>query len=188
MLSLWLYCFLGILTATKSLARPDTSPVRKLARQQNPPDTTINYTFDATSSRNIAVYFGRTNATSTTTLFAQCADPNIDLVILAFVTNVFAGGGYPSISFDGLCGNRTTEMRREGASGLLSCSGLAEQVVRCQGLGKKVLLAGECLRFPSVWSLSGWFWFIEARHKVPLSSDTYDRRPCCDASPQTLTP
>lgn len=43
------------------------------------------YMFDSQSTENVAVYFGQTDATSDMTFAKQCADQNIDIVILAFV-------------------------------------------------------------------------------------------------------
>ena len=127
----------GLITA-KSIPQDHHS----IQHQQQPPNNSApHYQFNATSTQNIAVYFGRTNATANTTLLAQCLDPNIDIVILAFVTQIQGPGGYPRISFDNLCdGNRTAAMRAANATGLVACMGLADQIGECQGLGKKVLL------------------------------------------------
>lgn len=102
--------------------------------------TESSYTFDATSDSNVAVYFGRTDETANTNLTAQCQDENVDIVILAFLTNVFGGGDYPDMAFDYLCSGQTDEMVAAGATGLLSCTDLAPQIQTCQSLGKKVLL------------------------------------------------
>lgn len=102
-------------------------------------DTTPN-TFDSTASSNIAVYFGRTNATRKGGLLPLCQDRNINIVVLAFITKIFAGGGYPEITFDQLCDGPTTEMRTEGATGLVSCVDLANDITACQSLGTKILI------------------------------------------------
>ncbi|TVY15364.1 Chitinase 3 [Lachnellula arida] len=70
-----------------------------------------DYTFDATSSKNIAVYFGRSPATRSSSLEAQCADPNIDIVILAFVIPQQDGSKYPSTNFGPTCNGQTDAMR-----------------------------------------------------------------------------
>lgn len=101
---------------------------------------TISASFDASASDNIAVYFGRTNESQYTSLLTLCKDVNINIVILAFVTDICAAGCYPEISFDNLCDNATAKMRSEGATGLASCPDLATQITRCQGLGTKVLI------------------------------------------------
>lgn len=106
-------------------------------------DTSSNYVFDATSKQNLAVYFGSTNATSTTTLLAQCSDPNIDIVILGFILSVLGGGGgYPELDFGTVCTGQNAAMEAAGATGLLSCtSSLAPMISECQALGKKVLVS-----------------------------------------------
>ncbi|CZS96113.1 uncharacterized protein RAG0_05555 [Rhynchosporium agropyri] len=116
-------------TNTVSLAAPaPTSP-------------STGYTFNAASESNIAVYFGQTAITGTTSLEAQCADPNIDIVILAFVISQRIGGIYPAINFGAACGGQTPEMVAQ-APGLLSCPELAGNVSSCQNnYGKKVMLS-----------------------------------------------
>ncbi len=104
-------------------------------------NSSSSYTFDASSDHNVAVYYGRTDLTDSTTLFAQCNDTNIDMVILAFVTDIFGGGGYPDISFGDLCSGQTSQMQSAGATGLQSCDTLAPMINQCQNLGKKVIVA-----------------------------------------------
>lgn len=152
------------------------------------------YTFYAESSQNLAVYFGRTDATLNTNLFnrkmspvllfsyldvlwrfpttilyaqrlkmylngrfaltrsfqgvmadtlklAECNDSNVDIVVLAFVTSIVGGGGYPNLSFDDLCSGQTAKMASLGATGLKLCVDLAAQITRCQALGKKILVS-----------------------------------------------
>ena len=104
-------------------------------------DKSARYVFNAQSSKNVAVYFGQTPATGKTTLAAQCSDPNIDIVILAFVISQLDGGSYPSVNFGAACGGQTTKMAAV-APGLLSCPGLASNIQTCQKTyGKKVLLS-----------------------------------------------
>ena len=90
----------------------------------------------------MAVYFGQTTATGNSSLAKQCADPNIDIVILAFVVSRNALGGlYPGVNFGAACGGQTPLMEEE-APGLLSCSELATDIDTCQATyGKKVLLS-----------------------------------------------
>jgi len=99
------------------------------------------YVFNAQSSQNVAVYFGQTPVTDTTTLADQCADPNIDIVILAFVISTTDGGLYPQINFGSACRGQTPLMA-QAAPGLLSCPELAANIQTCQKTwGKKVLLS-----------------------------------------------
>ena len=99
------------------------------------------YKFDASSSQNVAVYFGRTDETVNTNLTAQCSDANVDIVMLAFVTKIVGGGGYPDLGFEKLCTGQTSQMIAANATGLLSCTDLAPQIESCQSAGKKVLVA-----------------------------------------------
>jgi chitinase len=86
------------------------------------------------------VYFGQTPVTGGTTLAAQCADPNIDIVILAFVISTSDGGQYPQVNFSAACGGQTVEITSQ-APALLSCPKLATNITTCQSkYGKKVLL------------------------------------------------
>ncbi|KAL9006863.1 MAG: hypothetical protein Q9188_000394 [Gyalolechia gomerana] len=106
----------------------------------NPPSTGA-YTFNAQSSDNVVVYYGQSPATSQTTLAQMCQDENVDIVILAFLTTFFGAGGYPNINFGAACGGPSSNMQAAGASGLLSCPTMENDIKTCQGLGKKVLLS-----------------------------------------------
>jgi hypothetical protein len=69
------------------------------------------------------------------------ADPNIDVVILAFVISQLNGGPYPTVNFGAACGGQTAEMLAE-APGLLYCPELASYIKACQSTyGKKVMLS-----------------------------------------------
>jgi hypothetical protein len=105
------------------------------------PSAAVTYKFNATSQSNVAVYFGQTSATGATTLEAQCADPNTDIVILSFVIQQLDGGAYPQLNFGPACGGQTPLMAQQ-APGLLYCPELASNITACQrGWGKKVLLS-----------------------------------------------
>jgi chitinase len=97
--------------------------------------------FDALSNQNLAVYYGQTPATARTSLTQLCENSNVDIVILAFLTEFFGPGGFPTVNFGATCGGQTSEMKSVGASGLLHCPELASQISQCQSLGKKVLLS-----------------------------------------------
>jgi chitinase len=60
---------------------------------------TSSYTFDSQSKQNIAVYYGQSGATGESTLEDQCADPNVDIVILAFVITRNYEGKYLNVNF-----------------------------------------------------------------------------------------
>jgi hypothetical protein len=105
------------------------------------PSAAIAYKFNATSQSNVAVYFGQTSATGATTLEAQCADPNTDIVVLSFVIQQLDGGLYPQLNFGPACGGQTPLMAQH-APGLLYCPELASNITACQrGWGKKVMLS-----------------------------------------------
>jgi hypothetical protein len=103
---------------------------------------TAPYVFNRESSRNIAVYFGQTPVTGGTTLANQCADANIDIVVLAFViARNYNGGAYPQVNFGAACGGQTPLMMQQ-APGLLFCPELAGHISTCQKTyGKKVFLS-----------------------------------------------
>ena len=104
--------------------------------------TSSSYNFDAQSSKNVAVYFGQSQATAETSLTRICSDPNVDIVVLAFLTKFFDGGGYPKVDFGSTCGSaQTPQMQAVGAMGLLNCPDLSSQIHTCQNSGKKVLLS-----------------------------------------------
>lgn len=115
---------------------------RALSARKAPKRLTSNYTFNAKSSRNLAVYFGVSDRyILNTSLFSQCNNTNVDIVILSFITSIIGGGGYPDLSFDTFCSGQTAKMVSVGATGLMLCSSLAAQISQCQALGKKVLLS-----------------------------------------------
>ncbi|RDL39109.1 uncharacterized protein BP5553_03449 [Venustampulla echinocandica] len=99
------------------------------------------YVFDPQSTKNVAVYYGQTPATGSVSLEAQCADPNVDIVILAFIISQLDRGKYPAVNFGAACGGQTAAMASQ-APGLLSCPQLAQYISACQSrYGKKVLLS-----------------------------------------------
>ncbi len=126
---------------------PSPSPSTVAASQPvvtaNPPatDPPSSGSFDAQSSNNVAVYYGQSPATSQMTLAQMCEDDNVDIVILAFLTTFFGAGGYPGVNFGAACAGPSQAMQAAGASGLLSCPNMENDIKTCQGLGKKVLLS-----------------------------------------------
>ncbi|KAL8830919.1 MAG: hypothetical protein Q9170_005521 [Blastenia crenularia] len=107
------------------------------------PDTpsTGGNTFNAQSTNNLAVYYGQSPATSQFTLAQTCQDGNVDIVVLAFLTTFFGAGGYPALNLGAACGGPSSAMQAAGASGLLSCPTMENDIKTCQSLGKKVLLS-----------------------------------------------
>ena len=120
---------------------PDTSP--GTAPGTNPGLSSGDSTFDPDSTSNVAVYYGQSNITSSIRLDSLCADPSIDIVILAFVTSFDTGNGYPALDLSGSgCWSASSSQQIAGAEGLLDCTvNVAPQIQTCQNLGKKVLLS-----------------------------------------------
>lgn len=126
----------GLQSPTVSLNQPTAG-----AAASSSTSGTSNYNFNPMAANNIAVYYGQTAVTSQVKLTTLCQDPNVDIVILAFVTDYFGPGGYPSINMGANCYPATTAQQQAGATGLLDCSELAPQISTCQSIGKKVLLS-----------------------------------------------
>ena len=87
------------------------------------------------------MYYGQTQATAQTSLAQVCQNPNVDIVVLSFLTDFFGPGGFPGLNFGPACGGQSPQMQSAGASELLSCPDMASQITQCQGLGKIVLLS-----------------------------------------------
>ncbi|KAK4691427.1 hypothetical protein P7C71_g5573, partial [Lecanoromycetidae sp. Uapishka_2] len=72
----------------------------------------------------------------------MCQDSSVDIVVLAFLTTFFGPGGYPEVNFGAACASTVSEaMTAKGATGLLSCPTMAQDITACQNAGKKVLLS-----------------------------------------------
>jgi hypothetical protein len=87
----------------------------------------------------VAVYFGQ--ADSETSLDQLCSDPSIDIVFLAFLTQLNGLNGWPTLNVAGHCGAASLAQINAGATGLVDCSLLATAISQCQHNGKKVLLS-----------------------------------------------
>ena len=101
------------------------------------------YVFDPMASDNVVVYYGQTTQTSAVPLTQVCADPNVDVVILAFVTTLFGPGGWPTLNMGPHCWGASNGQSQAGATGLVDCvsDGFADHVQQCQDMGKKVMLS-----------------------------------------------
>ena len=97
--------------------------------------------FNAAGSNNVAVYYGQSGATGQVKLSDLCADQGTDIIILAFLTTFFGPGGYPTLDFGSACSSAGTAAAAKGATGLLSCPDMANDIQTCQSAGKKVLLS-----------------------------------------------
>lgn len=121
------------LTSTPAVITPVVSSTRPATPDAGPPPPG--------GSNKVAVYYGQSPATAQTSLAQVCQSPNVDIVILAFLTEFLGPGGFPALNFGSACGGQTPQMQSAGASKLLSCPDMASQIKQCQGLGKKVLLS-----------------------------------------------
>ena len=102
-----------------------------------------SYTFDPMSHSNVALYYGQTDQTSKVPLSRICVDPDVDIIILAFVTMLFGPGGWPAINMGAHCWAPIVAQTGPGASGLIDCvsDGFAAEAAQCQAQGKKVFLS-----------------------------------------------
>ena len=123
-------------TATSSVLVTSTPSIAP-ANRSDP------YVFNPMANDNVVVYYGQTTQTSAVPLTQICADPNIDLIILAFVPIFFGPGGWPTLNMGPHCWAASTAQSQAGATGLIDCvsDGFANQVRQCQDTGKKVLLS-----------------------------------------------
>lgn len=112
------------------------------------------YTFKPNRNSNVAVYYGQTPATTVVGLLTLCMNPNVDMVVLAFVTS-FHEPDSPAASFGPGCTYGASSSQQAYAPGLRNCLALAPEIAACQQIGKPVLV-----------SLGGY------HANVTLSSDT----------------
>jgi chitinase len=104
------------------------------------PPTSTDYVFKTSRQNNVAAYYGQTPDTKSGDLLQLCQNPNIDVVVLAFVTSFFTNGGLPSASFGPGC-RGSTAVQQLHAPGLQDCADLALEIVSCQQIGKPVLVS-----------------------------------------------
>ncbi|KAK4555804.1 hypothetical protein LTR86_007024 [Recurvomyces mirabilis] len=132
------------LTVSPETASPtytsSNSSLALFANKNSPPA----YTFRPGAQDNVAVYYGQSPSTKSGGLSTLCANPNVDIVILAFVNDFFHADGYPGVNFGPAC-DPPNAAQQVNAPGLLSCPNLGREVQSCQKIGKPVLV-----------SLGGW--------------------------------
>jgi chitinase len=107
------------------------------------PSSSATYTFNPQATDLNVAYYSQTDLTSAVPLNQVCSDPSIDIVILAFVTRLIAGGGYPAMNMASNCWAPTAAQQAAGATGLLDCidDGFSSKIAQCQQKGKKVFLS-----------------------------------------------
>lgn len=101
--------------------------------------------FEATAKDNIVVYYGQTPAVPQYPLNQVCADPNVSIVILAFLTHYNIGNGYPLINIMGYYGTPDTygcdPSKPNPITGMADCSSMAQAIKTCQSNGIKVMIS-----------------------------------------------
>jgi chitinase len=118
-------------------AQSSATPAADSANRSEP------YVFNPGANDNVVVYYGQTTQTSAVPFAQVCADPNVDMIILAFVPTFFGPGGWPTLNMGPHCWAPNTAQSQAGATGLIDCvsDGFAGQIQQCQNVGKKVLLS-----------------------------------------------
>lgn len=107
----------------------------ELIHKRQTTTTTGNETFNPLAANNLATYYGRAQSAATLNLNALCSTLDVDVVVLAFLTQFNGLNEIPTLDFGTACSNygkRTTA---------LSCSVLAQNITYCQSLGVKVFLS-----------------------------------------------
>ncbi|KAK0745311.1 hypothetical protein B0T21DRAFT_100775 [Apiosordaria backusii] len=101
------------------------------------------YRFNAMSNSNVAVYWGQSSASERVSLAATCADPNVDMVILGFVTDIsYQNSGLPKLTLAPIIQGVQTPYQRLLSPGLSYYAQLEADIKTCQAThGKKVLLS-----------------------------------------------
>ena len=98
--------------------------------------------FNAQSANNVAVYWGGSSYTNQVDLAKTCSNPNVNIVVLAFLTDFDTAGGYPTINFGNGCKSQANAAQQQkGATGLLECDDMSRSILACQKAGKKVILS-----------------------------------------------
>jgi len=99
--------------------------------------------FSPTSASNVEVYWGQNSYGQGSGSLAQqrlsyyCSDPSIDILTLAFVTNIHGTGGQPEINFAN-AGNQCSSFPN---TALLDCPQIAADIATCQANGKTIMLS-----------------------------------------------
>ena len=145
---MWINIFLSkYASAPAAASTPAAATTTQVSPTVAPPypamvNSSTNGSFNAQSSKNLAVYYGQSPATENFTLEQMCHDENVDIVVLAFLTTFYGPAGQPVINFGPATGGTPTlGAQKLNATGLLDCPLLAKNITTCQSLGKKVLLS-----------------------------------------------
>ncbi|KXT03341.1 hypothetical protein AC578_3945 [Pseudocercospora eumusae] len=99
------------------------------------------YTFDRAAQTNLAVYWGASPATTNGSLLTLCQNPNVDMIMIAFLGAFFGPNGYPSLKIGGRSCRAATTAQQATAPGLVDCVAMAPMISECQRIGKPILLS-----------------------------------------------
>ncbi|KAF3917938.1 Endochitinase [Dactylellina cionopaga] len=117
--------------------------------------------YGATFKNMTAVYWGQNAAYEGINktvnyqydLWTTCNNPNVDIVLVSFVTKFKGIAGFPVINLSNQCGN--VFMYAENAKNktdILTCPSIGDQIQQCQAIGKKILLS----LGGATWNEPGW--------------------------------
>ncbi|KAK4200718.1 family 18 putative glycoside hydrolase [Triangularia verruculosa] len=109
----------------------------------SPANNPRSYRFNALSNTNVAVYYGQSSASERISLAATCADANVDLVVLGFITDInYQDCSLPRLSLAPMIKGVKTPYQQRLAPGLDYYAQLEADIRICQRTyGKKVLLS-----------------------------------------------
>ncbi|KAL2863338.1 glycoside hydrolase family 18 protein [Aspergillus lucknowensis] len=97
---------------------------------------------DLSSNSTVAVYWGQNSFRGTGNLAQQrlgyyCDDPNIDVIILAFLMTINGPGGAPEVDF----ASSSEKCETFPGTNLKNCPEIGEDITTCQSKGKTILLS-----------------------------------------------
>lgn len=94
--------------------------------------------FDPGAKNNLAIYWGQNSAnsaTSQTRLSDYCKGPNVNIIILSFLTTLNGPGGQPVLNFANQGEHCDKTMQ------LMKCREIEDDIKFCQSKGKTILLS-----------------------------------------------
>ncbi|KAH6649780.1 glycoside hydrolase superfamily [Chaetomium tenue] len=124
---------------TENVATPTPNPTVGVIGAPTP----VASGFDPQSSGNVAVTFGLPGAEVEGALLEICSDPNVDIVILGFLSEVTYGASiYPRLQLNPCMTNTQTSQMKKLAPGLFYYPTIEADITECQTkYGKKIFLS-----------------------------------------------
>ncbi|KXT03344.1 hypothetical protein AC578_3945 [Pseudocercospora eumusae] len=123
----------------KKIINTISQPLLKIVHDE--PRADCVYTFDRAAQTNLAVYWGASPATTNGSLLTLCQNPNVDMIMIAFLGAFFGPNGYPSLKIGGRSCRAATTAQQATAPGLVDCVAMAPMISECQRIGKPILLS-----------------------------------------------